>query len=58
MQCSKTTDYVVMGYDPAHPWCTATDTITVLPNSSNITATLSGPTAICLGEFLILNHMQ
>ena len=54
---STSTDYVVTGYDPAHPWCTATDTVTVLPNSSNITATLSGPTSICTGDPVTLSFL-
>ena len=54
---STSTDYVVTGYDPAHPWCTATDTVTVLPNNSNITATLSGPTAICVGDPVVLSFL-
>jgi gliding motility-associated-like protein len=54
---STTTDYVVTGYDPAHPWCIATDTVTVLANSSNITATLSGPSAVCEGDPVTLSFL-
>ncbi len=54
---STTTDYVVTGYDPLHPWCTAQDTITVLPNNSNITATLSGPSVICTGDTVVLSFL-
>ena len=54
---SSSTDYVVTGYDPIHPWCTALDTVTVLPNSTNITATLSGPSSICTGDSVELSFL-
>jgi len=54
---STTVDYVVTGYDPLHPWCTAQDTITVLPNNSNISATLSGPSTICVGDPVVLSFL-
>ena len=54
---NTTTDYVVTGYDVAHPWCTATDTVTVLPNNNNITATLSGPASICVGDPVTLSFL-
>lgn len=52
-----TTDYVVTGYDAAHPWCIATDTVTVLANNATITANFSGPAAICSGNPVTLSFL-
>jgi gliding motility-associated-like protein len=49
--------FEVTAYDSLHPQCIAIDTVSVLPNSNPISAILSGNTAICAGDPLILNFI-
>lgn len=51
------TQFEVTAYDSLHPQCIAIDTVTVLPNANPISATLTGNTAICTGDPLILNFV-
>jgi gliding motility-associated-like protein len=51
------TQFEVTAYDSLNPQCIAIDTVTVLPNANPISATLTGDTAICTGDPLILNFV-
>ncbi len=44
------TDFQVIATDSLNPGCSVIDTVTVQPNINSISAVLSGPTAICLGD--------
>jgi len=49
------TQFQVIATDSLNLQCNAIDTVTVLPNSNAISATLTGDTLICAGDPIILN---
>ena len=51
---ANATDFQVIATDSLNPGCFAIDTVTVLPNANNISATLSGPNVICSGDIVTL----
>jgi hypothetical protein len=51
------TQFEVTAYDSLNPQCIAIDTVIVQPNANPISATLTGNTAICTGDPLILNFV-
>jgi len=54
---AQVTNFEVIATDSLNPNCTATDTVTVLPNLNNITGTMSGPTNLCLGDTVQLDFV-
>ena len=52
---AQVTNFQVTAYDSLNPGCIAVDTVTCLPNTNNITGTMTGLTNICVGDGIQLD---